>query len=224
MAFPTGAINDQVYTTKYGTRYKYVASSNTWLQYALPLYGSAGSQGVTGASGLTGSQGSTGVQGYTGLQSAQGIQGATGGPGVQGVTGAQGATGGSAQGLEGFYGSATGTMSFTFDGNNEYLIPWLQSSVKIPYRLGLSSWEVVTRETGFFSADVNVGTYSGWPTTTKLNGGETGVYVQNDTKNQSASLSGWTSTDVLGADYLQLKITGVTGVRNASVSLGYYRY
>lgn len=224
MAFPTGAVNEQVYTSKYGTRYVYQSDTNRWVKQGVLFYGSTGYVGLTGMPGLTGIQGDTGDQGDTGVQGITGIQGATGGPAEQGATGIAGETGGSAQGIQGYYGSATGSMSFVFDGNGGYLIPGTQISIKTPYRFDLSSWEVVTRETGFFSADISAGSYSDWPVLTKLNESDPGVYVQGGVKNHSVDLSGWTSVNVGGADYLQVQVSGVTGVMGASVSLGYYRY
>lgn len=224
MAFPTGAINDQVYTSKYGTRYKYVESSNTWVKYALPLYGSTGDQGFTGAPGLTGVQGATGVKGDTGQQGIQGDAGSTGGPGAQGTTGPAGTSPSGPQGLIGFYGSSTGVIGITFDGNESYLVPGLQASVKVPFAVTLSAWQVVTRETGYVASDIKSGSYSDWPGgLTTLNDGDTGPHVENGTKNSATGISGWSEVQVDAGNYLQFLLTGVTGVKSTTLSLDYYR-
>jgi hypothetical protein len=225
MAFPTGAINDQVYTSKYGTRYKYVSASNKWLQYAAPLYGSIGEQGMTGAPGLTGTQGSIGVAGETGSQGVQGTAGATGGPGTQGATGIAGEASEGAIGIIGYYGAATGVLSFSLNAGDSYLKRYTQVTVKVPYNINLNSWEVVSKETGFFSCDVKACNYSDWPEPYTMNLGGTGPYLNNAIKNSASSMSGWTATNVPSPNYMQAYVgSGTTGVKNITVSLNYSRY
>jgi hypothetical protein len=223
MAFPTGAINDQVYSSKFGTRYKYVSASNTWVKTGMELVGSVGYPGGAGYPGLTGPQGITGLQGDTGAWGITGLQGDTGIGDIQGITGSIGLTGLSTQGVTGYYGSATGIFGMTFDGNGSYLVPGLQMSVKVPITMTFDMWEVVAQETGYISTDVKKGSYSDWPGLTTLNAGDTGPYVSNGIKNQDTDFTGWGSVQVSSGQYVQVLLTGVTGVKNATVSVGYHR-
>jgi len=221
MAFPTGAVNGEAYASKYGTRYVYDSDRKAWTQQAAPLYGTTGHQGLTGPQGTTGSQGATGALGYTGLQGPTGEQGVTGygsNDGIQGSTGLQGATG-----LAGGYGSATGIVGMTFDANDGYLVPGLQSNVKVPWAVTLDGWQVVAQETGYITMDVNKAAYSTWPGKTVMNSGDTGPYLNNAIKNEDTNLSGWASTSVSVGEYVQVLVTGVTGVKSATVSMMYHR-
>lgn len=224
MAFPTGAVNGQEYTSKFGTYYYYSETDNKWVKKGVLFYGSTGAQGPFGQPGLTGIQGATGVQGNTGTQGAQGIAGPTGGPGAQGVTGLAGVIGETGESrVVGYYGSETGVLSVTFDGNETHLVPGLQVSLKVPHVLIIDSWEVVTRETGYFWSDVRTGSYASWQELTTLNNGVTGPYVTATIKNQKDNLSDWSQRTVPGGNYVQFLLQGITGITNLTISLGYHR-
>jgi len=221
MAFPTGAVNEQVYFSKYGTRYVYDSSRNAWVQRNVQLYGSAGAQGLTGPQNITGTQGATGAQGYIGAQGSTGIQGTTG-VGQQGVTGPAGVSP-TVPGSTGPYGSSTGIISMTFDGNGSYLVPGVQTSIKMPWTISLDGWQVVSQETGYASVDVAKASYDTWPVTTTMNSGDTGPYLSRASKNEDTDLTGWAATSVSSGQYLQFLVTGVTGIGGMTVSVGYHR-
>jgi len=223
MAFPTGPNDGQTHTTKYGSRYVYRSDRNRWVKYGTELRGEAGLRGATGPQSPTGPQGPTGDQGATGIDGPQGAAGPTGGPGATGVAGPQGETGYSPAGPQGYYGSATGVLGMTFDGNGDYLAPGFQASVKVPCKMDLDSWEAVSRETGFFWSDVKSGPYSDWPGIATMNSGATGPHITGGTKGQATDLSDWSDVSVGAGDYVQFLIQGATGIKSVTVSLGYSR-
>lgn len=223
MAFPTGPNDGQIYSLRYGSKYVYRSDRNRWVKYGLELQGETGLQGITGPQGPIGSQGATGEQGPTGIVGPQGDAGSTGVAGVTGDAGPRGATGVSPSGPQGSYGSATGILDATFDGNGDYLVPGLQTSVKIPYKIRLDSWEAVARETGFFWSDIKSGSYDDWPDTETMNSGATGPHITDGIKDLATGLSDWSDLSIDAGNYVQFLIQSVTGIKNVTVSLGYYR-
>jgi len=67
MSFPTSPTDGQVYTTAYGSRYRYYSADDKWVKDGFTLAGVTGAAGVAGAAGVTGLRGLTGVQGFTGV-------------------------------------------------------------------------------------------------------------------------------------------------------------
>jgi hypothetical protein len=58
MSFPTSPTDGQVYTTAYGSRYRYYLTDDKWIKDGFTL---AGVTGARGATGVAGTQGATGV-------------------------------------------------------------------------------------------------------------------------------------------------------------------
>lgn len=122
MAFPISPVDGEIYTTVYGTRYKYFAIDDKWVKDGMiPIgnQGYTGIQGITGLLGYTGTQGYTGIQGLTGLQGLTGFQGFTGSQGYTGIQGITGTAGGGT-GLQGFTGIQGNTGSQGFTGAQGY--------------------------------------------------------------------------------------------------------
>jgi hypothetical protein len=111
MAFPVSPTDGQLYTTNFGSRYKYYLADDKWIKIGLTPadQGATGYQGITGASGVNAPQGVTGLSGTTG---AQGVTGLIGSTGYQGITGLKGITG--SQGIDGVTGvpGTTGLANF----------------------------------------------------------------------------------------------------------------
>jgi hypothetical protein len=221
MAFPTGAVNEQTYFSKHGTRYIYYSDTNRWVKYGLELQGETGAstqgaQGETGAVGLTGEPGITGIQGETGLQGPTGptSYGETGLAGDSGVTGALGITG-QRQGV-------TGTLSISVEAPMDGSIETgLRGVLRFEHDVNIAEWELTAEETGSVNTYVEKSSYSDWPTTTSLSGSPTGPTLDLQIKN-SGTTADWQSSSVSADDYLLLQIASVTGISGLTLSLKYY--
>jgi hypothetical protein len=65
MSFPIGPSDQQIFTTAFGSRYRYIAANAKWVKDGVLPLGVTGAQGFTGAPapGVTGFQGPTGIPG-----------------------------------------------------------------------------------------------------------------------------------------------------------------
>jgi len=196
MAFPTSPTDGQVYTTAFGSRYKYYSADNKWVKDGTLI-------GETGARGLTG-PGATGLQGETGLQ------GDTGPEGLQGVTGLD-------------YG-ATGALSIVLDGGGATLETGLRGDVQVPFNISLDSWRLLGDPSGTLMIQLWKDTYANYPPTSadSITGGYTGPQFTGTNKNEESTLSGWTTT-LNSGDILRVNIADVSNVTNATLALNYHK-
>ena len=182
--------------------------------------GPAGLQGVTGFRGVTGLQGVTGLRGVTGLQGTQGVTGFYGKTGVQGVTGFQGATG---LGLPGSTGIAgPGVMGFILRGGYTGIISGIKGELMVPFDTTFNSWTLTADLVGYAWVQLYDASYAGFPGVVCMNQGATGLYLNNQQKNQG-TMSGWSSSVVKANELLQLQMMTDSTINSLSVNLGFSR-
>ena len=133
--------------------------------------------GPMGATGATGPTGSTGLTGLTGLTGATGATGATGPTGSTGLTGPAGIT--------------TGAISLTSDAGGSYITSGSLGYVTMPYNGTITAWYLLGNTNGNIQIDVKKSTYSSFPTTTSITGGNY-IGMTTSQKNNDSTLTSWT--------------------------------
>lgn len=205
MAFPISPTDGQIYTTAFGSRYRYYAADDKWVKDGFVVQGN---QGETGAQGETGFPGATGIQGPQGSQGETGFQGETGGQGGQGETGLQGETGISAGQIE--------SINFIIDGGGQAIETGLKGYIRIYQESTIEQADLLGGETGAIQVDIWKTDYNNYPPTDSDSiTASAPLSFTGAIKSTDSTLTGWTKTinagDILGYNVdIETNITRVT--------------
>ena len=140
--------------------------------------------------------------------------------GFYGKTGIQGATG---LGLPGSTGIAgPGTMGFILRGGYTGIISGIKGELMVPFDTTFNSWTLTADLVGYAWVQLFDASYSGFPSVACMNQGATGLYLNNQQKNQG-TMSGWSSSVVKANELLQVQMMTDTTINSLSVNLGFSR-
>jgi hypothetical protein len=153
---------------------------------------------VAGEVGATGPAGSIGPIGPTGP---------SGGPvGPAGPTGPAGSTPVIAR-----------SFGITIDGGGSIISTGVQGDVVIPYPMTISSWTLIADQVGSIVIDVWKDTYTNYPATQSDSiTGSAKPTLSSSIKNQSSTLTGWT-TNVNSGDIIRFNVDSVSTITKATL-------
>lgn len=180
--------------------------------------GATGPQGNTGATGSAGATGSQGPQGNTGATGSQGIQGpqgntgATGSQGPQGNTGPAGTTG--SAGATGATGPTEDSIGIYLDSTPDDLAIGKKAFKQIPYNCQVLEWYVLAGQTGSIEFDVKSGSFSAYPTTTTIVGGDY-PKLTSQFKNSNTGVTAWSG--LTAGDIVDFVINSNTGIESVGL-------
>jgi hypothetical protein len=167
--------------------------------------GFTGSAGIDGSTGFTGSRGFTG---FTGSQGDTGFVGSIGFTGSTGFTGSQGET------------SATvASIFYQVYQDQEPILSGIKGEILIPFDATITEWSLLSDVVGSVTLDIWKSSYADYPPTVSnsITGAEK-LTITSGIKNQSTSLTGWT-TQINAGDILRFNIDSVFDIERLSINL-----
>jgi hypothetical protein len=88
----------------------------------------------------------------------------------------------------------------------------------VPFNCTIDRWTLTAIQSGSITVDIKKSTYSNFPTTTSITGSATPA-LSSAQKNQSSTLTGWT-TSLSAGDILQFEVVGsVTSITQVTLSI-----
>ena len=210
--------------------------------------GQQGNTGQTGPTGLPGADGNTILSGAgaptsglgdpgdfyidtstgriygpkvgTNWGSGTSMVGPAGPQGPQGIQGPQGATGNTgSQGPAGTPGFLDAVINFIIDGGGQVISTGLKGFVEVPAAMTINRWTLLADVSGSIVVDVWKDTYANAPpTVADVITASAKPTISSAQKNQSATLTGWTTTLNAG-DILAFNVNSVTSITRCTISL-----
>ena len=188
--------------------------------------GTSGSAGTSGADGTSGSSGANGASGSAGSSGANGTSGSAGSSGVNGASGSAGSSG--ANGTDGSSGtsgssgnSITNVKTFgcVIDGGGNTITTGIKTDVVIPYNFTVTSWTMIADQSGSIVIDIWSSSYaSAPPTVTNTITGSALPTLSSVAKNQSSTLSGWT-TLINSGSVVRFNVNSASTVTKVTLSI-----
>lgn len=117
-------------------------------------------------------------------------------------------------------GVNTGTLQFDLFGDGAVLpVAMLQGQLRVPYNCTITSWELVSNETGSIQIDIEKDTYANFPPTSADSiTGSSQPTITASNKAQSSTLTGWT-TALNEGDYIKVEVLSVSAITQATLTL-----
>jgi hypothetical protein len=206
-----------------GFEYVYINDGNStqWIQPAVPTGsggGTGGTIGATGATGPQGPQGNTGATGATGPAGATGSNGATGATGATGPAGSNGAAGATGAtgpaGATGATGPTEDSIGIYLDSTPDDLAIGKKGFKQIPYNCQVLEWYVLAGQTGSIEFDVKSGSFTAYPTTTSIVGGDY-PKLTSQFKNSNTGVTAWSG--LTAGDIVDFVINSNTGIESVGL-------
>lgn len=171
-----------------------------------------GPTGITGPTGPTGNTGPTGIPGSATNTGATGPTGVTGPTGPTGATGVTGITGPTGPGL-------TSCLYYVIDGGGSTITTGIKGDLPVPFACTITEWTILGDQSGSIVIDIWKDSYGNYPPT----GADTITAsakptVTTTTKNQSSTLTGWT-TAISANDTLRFNVDSVTSFTRVTLEL-----
>jgi hypothetical protein len=88
---------------------------------------------------------------------------------------------------------STGTVGITLDGGGSAIVAGSTRSVTIPYACTISSWTLISDQSGSLSIHISTSSYANYPTLSNISGAGTSPNLSSAQKNASAP-SSWATT------------------------------
>jgi hypothetical protein len=173
--------------------------------------GTSGTSGVNGAAGSSGTSGANGAAGSSGTSGTSGVNGAVGSSGTSGTTGTSGSSGTSGA------GSNAKSFGIVIDGGGSDITTGIKSDVVIPFNMTITSWTIVSSQTGSIVVDVWKSNYSSFPPTSSIAGTEKPT-LSSQNKNQDLTLTTWTTT-INAGDIIRFNVDSCTGIQKVTLSI-----
>jgi len=144
-----------------------------------------------------------------------GPQGATGADGLIGPTGPTGPTG--PAGATGSTPQIERSFGITIDGAGSIITTGVQGDIVIPYSMTISSWTLIADQVGSIVIDVWKDTYANYPATqSDTITGSAKPTLSSVIKNQSSTLTGWTTT-INSGDIIRFNVDSVSTITKATL-------
>jgi hypothetical protein len=114
----------------------------------------------------------------------------------------------------------SGTLQLDLDGNGAALpVAVIKGQLRVPYNCTITSWELVSNETGSIEIDIEKDTYANFPPTSADSiTGSARPTITASNKAQSSTLTGW-ATALNEGDYLKVEVLSVSAITQASLTL-----
>lgn len=114
----------------------------------------------------------------------------------------------------------SGTLQLDLDGNGAALpVAIIKGQFRVPYNCTITSWELVSNETGSIEIDIEKDTYANFPPTSADSiTGSARPTITASNKAQSSTLTGW-ATALNEGDYLKVEVLSVSAITQASLTL-----
>jgi hypothetical protein len=117
-------------------------------------------------------------------------------------------------------GVNTGAIQLDLDGNGAVLpVGVIKGQLRVPYNCTITSWELVSNETGSIQIDIEKDTYANFPPTSADSiAGSARPTITASNKAQSSTLTGWT-TALNEGDYIKVEVLSVSAITQATLTL-----
>jgi hypothetical protein len=107
---------------------------------------------------------------------------------------------------------------FSLDNDPAVISSGIKGTVEVPFNCTIDRWTLTAIQSGSITVDIKKSTYSNFPTTTSITGSATPA-LSSAQKNQSSTLTGWT-TSLSAGDILQFEVVGsVTSITQVTLSI-----
>jgi hypothetical protein len=114
----------------------------------------------------------------------------------------------------------SGALQLDLFGDGAVLpVAVLQGQLRVPYNCTITSWELVSNETGSIEIDIDKDTYANFPPTSADSiTGSARPTITASNKAQSSTLTGW-ATALNEGDYLKVEVLSVSAITQATLTL-----
>lgn len=117
----------------------------------------------------------------------------------------------------------TSGIIYVVDGGGFALTTGIKGDLTIPFNCTINSWRLLTDQTGNITMDVWKDTYGNYPPIpTDSITGSAAISIVGDIKNESATLTGWT-TNITAGDTLRFYVSSVSSITRATLTLNVTR-
>lgn len=109
------------------------------------------------------------------------------------------------------------TIPFIIDGGGNPITTGKKGTIHVPFAATILEWTVTADQIGSIDIDINKSTYAGYPTTATITGSEH-LILSSQQKNQSSTLTGWTTT-ISADDVLEFEVDSAATVSKVTLNL-----
>jgi len=115
------------------------------------------------------------------------------------------------------------SITFIIDGGGSAITTGIKGDLTIPFNCTITEWTILCDQSGSIVIDVWKDVYANYPpTVAKTITGSSPPTVTTSIKNQSSTLTGWTTT-ITSGDTLRFNVNSITTVQRVTLSLKVYR-
>jgi hypothetical protein len=114
-----------------------------------------------------------------------------------------------------------GSIGLTIDGAGSAISTGIKNYVTVPFNCTITSWDLLANNVGAIKIDVWKDTYANYPPTNEdsITNSNEPTIASGTIKNQSSTLTGWTTTSITNGDILAFNVDSCTDITRATLIL-----
>lgn len=121
------------------------------------------------------------------------------------------------------YLGGSAAIIYVVDGGGSALTTGVKGDLSIPFSCTITSWRLLADQSGSITMDVWKDTYGNYPPiSTDSITGSAAISITSNAKNESSTLTGWT-TAITAGDTLRFNVSSVSTITRATLTLNVTR-
>lgn len=117
------------------------------------------------------------------------------------------------------YTAITSSIIYVVDGGGSAITTGVKGDLQIPFTCKILDWVLLADQSGSVTVDIWKDTYANYPpTSADAITGSAAVSITNNVKNQSSTLTGWTTT-INSNDILRFNVSSVATITRLTITL-----
>jgi hypothetical protein len=117
------------------------------------------------------------------------------------------------------YTPITSSIIYVVDGGGQAITTGVKGDLIIPFACRILEWALLADQSGSVTVDIWKDTYANYPPTSVDSiTGSAAVSITNNAKNQSSTLTGWTTT-IAASDILRFNVSSAATITRLTITL-----